>query len=118
MNIIPRTRRGNRGWAIVASLLASAALIPAQAQGPPVVRVAANSPAGGAAATMQAYPIFGAAAKGVAAKLKEMYAGRTDAQFADTTAGHVVVIAPPAVQNEVAGWLGAQGLVAPPPDAP
>jgi general secretion pathway protein D len=118
MNIIPRTLRGKRGWAIVACLLASAAAIPALGQGPPVVRTAANAPAGAAAATMQAYPIFGAAAKGVAAKLKELYAGRTDAQFADTTAGHVVVIAPPNVQNEVVSWLGAQGLVAPQAEVP
>jgi type II secretory pathway component GspD/PulD (secretin) len=61
---------------------------------------------------MQAYPIVGAAAKGVAAKLKELYAGRPDVLIADSAAGHVVVNGSPTVQQEIALWLAAQGLVA------
>src|SRR5205814_9321926 len=64
-----------------------------------------------ASSPMQVYSIVGAAAKGVAGKLKDMYAGRADVQVFATSAGHVVVNAPPGVQQEVSGWLAAEGLI-------
>jgi type II secretion system protein D len=67
------------------------------------------------AAATHAHAIVGANAKGVAAKLKQIYADRTDVQINDTVTGQVVVHGSPAVQQEIARWLAAEGLVAPPP---
>lgn len=60
---------------------------------------------------MQVYSIVGAAAKGVAGKLKDMYSGRNDIQVFATNAGHVVVNAPPEVQHDVSRWLASEGLI-------
>jgi general secretion pathway protein D len=59
---------------------------------------------------VQSHRIDGAAAKGVAGKLKEMYAGRSDVQINDTPTGQLLVNAPHVVQQEIAHWLEKEGL--------
>src|SRR5688572_22911859 len=111
MNDTTQARRGPAAWLLVFGLLASWAQS-AQAQWPPHP-VAGSGPAAASTAAMaQHYPIVDAAAKGVAGKLREIYGGRGDVQISAGPAGHVVVHAVPQVQQEVANWLGREGLIA------
>src|SRR3954454_4904611 len=99
MNDLLGARRCKRWLAPAAWLLASLFATGSHAQRP-----AANPLAAGTAppATMQAYPIVGAAARGVAGKLTELYANRPEVQVLDTSAGYIVVTGPAAAQNEIA----------------
>lgn len=106
--------RTKLGWLIAICMLASVTASPVPAQ--TSFSEPARAPSAFAPATLQAHSIVGAAAKGVAAKLREIYAGRTDVQITDSNAGHVVVSASPSVQHEVAHWLAAEGLIATDPE--
>jgi general secretion pathway protein D len=116
MNHNPRTRRGWQIQALLACLLVVLAAHLAQAQIPQLPQpgaTAAPPPLNSPSNLMQVHSIVGAAAKGVAGKLKDMYTGRSDVQVFATNAGHVVVNAPPVVQQEVSRWLADEGLVEP-----
>lgn len=68
---------------------------------------------GGAPVVVQLYPLAGASPTGVAAKLREVFAGRGDVEVsADRTASQIAVLAPPATQQEIAYWLASNGLLA------
>jgi type II secretion system protein D len=86
------------------------------AQAPPVM-------SGSAVLPQQPVPIFPAgpaqdyqvlgAVKGVVAKLKLIYAGRTDVQFSEAS-GKLLVVGPEVIHQEVRQWLGSEGLLPPP----
>src|SRR6187200_3354052 len=115
MNDNTRNLRRRFGWLALARLVAGLSQAAAHAQvppgavyGPPLPPPAQSvAPAG----PSQIFPIIGAA-KGVAAKLREMYANRPDVKIMDAS-GSVVVYASPDVQQEVGRWLAAEGLTAP-----
>ncbi|HEY2415109.1 MAG TPA: secretin N-terminal domain-containing protein [Pirellulaceae bacterium] len=90
-----------------AALLAQA---PPFASGPPVLRQQPIPifPAGPA----QDYQVLGAV-KGVVAKLKLIYAGRTDVQFSEAS-GKLLVVGPESIHQEVSQWLASEGLLPPP----
>lgn len=66
---------------------------------------------GGSTGPVQTYALVGAAAKGVAGKLRDVYSGRKEVQISDTPDGKLLVQAPLAVQQEVERWLQAENLV-------
>jgi len=115
MNHTTRFARRPARWApaiAVTAILASAALgqnlssNPSQRPGPAPTATTTTS----ASTPVQAHAIMGANAKGVAAKLKEIYGGYPNLLITDTINGQIVVQGPPVVQQEIAHWLAAEGL--------
>src|SRR5262245_2988745 len=101
------------GWILAAGLLAGLPSQTAHAQRPPFGPRPAAAPAV-PAAHIQVYQIVGAAPKGVAGKLKDLYTGRADVQISDSITGQVIVQAAPSVQQEIGRWLASEGLIAQP----
>ncbi len=124
MNQTTQSFHGRIGWLAATGLLtglAPALLLgqgPRAAQyGPQPPAAARTTPAPASQATNpttppQVYPVIGAA-KGVAAKLREIYANRADVKIVDSS-GSVVVYGSPAVQEQVSQWLAGEGLLPPP----
>lgn len=119
MNHIPLAPRGPSrrilAVALAAFLVTRAALgqgpTPFATQQPPQNAgspLAAPSPSAG----VQVHSIVGANAKGVAAKLKQIYAGYPGLSINDAANNQIIVQGPPAAQQEVARWLSTEGLVA------
>jgi type II secretion system protein D len=64
-------------------------------------------------AIVQVYSLAGASPTGVAAKLRELFAGQGELDISvDRTAAQIAVLAPPATQHMVASWLASNGLLA------
>ncbi len=110
-------------WALAIALLAMlASAAPAQQVGQQVaqqlpqrpVQAPATAPTTSATTPVQAHAIVGANAKGVAAKLREIYGGYPNLLITDTISGQIVVQGPPNVQQEIERWLAAEGLTVPP----
>src|SRR5438034_9937891 len=105
MNHIPRATRRRIEWAPAIAALTILAASTAQAQRPLPNRTApaatSTSAASSQLSTVQAHAIFGANAKGVAAKLKEIYAGQAGLAITDTANGQTVVQGSPAGQQEI-----------------
>ncbi len=132
MNQTTRSFRGRIGWlaatglltGLAPALLLAPSLLMGQApnaglygpQRPPARTAPAPmhtvSAAAQSADPPQVYPVIGAA-KGVAAKLREIYANRADVKIVDSNAS-VVVYGSPAVQQQVSQWLAGEGLLPPP----
>lgn len=121
MNKKTRKSRGQIGWLALAALLAAWAQAAsgqgtAAAQGQPGAVYGPLPPATAPITSLppgpsQIYPVIGAA-KGVAAKLREVYTNRPDVKVLDA-AGSVVVYGSTAVQQEVGQWLAMEGLMPP-----
>lgn len=114
-----RNTRRRLGWLALVGWLAFWAQTATIAQGPggtvygplpPPVAPVTSLPAG----PSQIFPVIGAA-RGVAAKLREVYANRPDIKILDA-AGSVVVYGSIPAQQEVGQWLASEGLL--PPAAP
>src|SRR6476661_5842917 len=112
MNHITRFACRPASWALAVAfmaMLASAAHGQQSSQRP--TQSPTNAPTTSASTPVQAYAIIGANPKGVAAKLKEIYGAQPNLLITDTISGQIVVQGPPAVQQEIAHWLAAEGLV-------
>src|SRR5437868_1520904 len=116
MNCSRQTTAGRASGMALCGLLAIIGQAALLAQAPP----AANGPT---VLPQQPIPIFPAgpahdyqvlgAVKGVVAKLKLIYAGRTDVQFSEAS-GKLLVVGPQSIHEEVSQWLATEGLLPPP----